>query len=165
MSDPTQITERAGVTRTPREDGEGSASLSREEEALHGPSSSPHTTLFRRGLRVGHSGDLLTWKIECDALSDEDWDCLASLASRMLPMFSRVEGVPTGGLRFAAALQRFASDEADRLVIADDVCTTGRSLEEFRAGRDAVGVVAFARSLNCPGWVMPIWTVHYGAGQ
>ncbi len=34
----------AGVTRTSHVDGEGSASLSREEEAVHGPSSSLQTT-------------------------------------------------------------------------------------------------------------------------
>ncbi len=122
------------------------------------------TNLFHLHRLIGHSGGELTWKVECDALNDEDWNCLAQLAYRMLPPFGPVEGVATGGLRFAEALRHF-SRCPDRLLIADDVCTTGRSLEAVRAGRDAIGVVAFARSLDYPRWVMPIWTVHYGAGQ
>jgi hypothetical protein len=122
--------------------------------------------LFRIAGFAGHSGDALTWKVECDALTDEDWNCLAMLASRILPPFGPVEGVPRGGLRFAAALMHFSGTKggSDQLLIADDVCTTGRSLESVRAGRDAIGVVAFARSLDYPRWVVPIWRGHWGAG-
>ena len=28
---------------------------------------------------VGHSGDELHWKIECDALEIDDWKCLATM--------------------------------------------------------------------------------------
>jgi hypothetical protein len=122
-------------------------------------------TLFQIGQFVGHSGDLLDWKVECDALTDDDWDCLAMLASMMLPAFGPVEGVPPtsdgidNGARFAAALRKFSAP-ITRLLIADDVFTTGRSLEAQRAGRPAIGVVAFSRSPDYPRWVTSVWTLH-----
>lgn len=119
-------------------------------------------TLFQQGNFRSHSGLLLHWKVECDALSDGDWDCLAMLAAtRILPSFCEVEGVPTGGQRFAEALSFYARSWG-KLLIADDVCTTGASLEKQRADRDAIGIVAFARSRDCPSWVTPIWTLHKG---
>jgi len=66
--------------------------------------------------------------------------------------FGAVEGVPSGGLRFAEALRQYQS--AGPLLIADDVLTTGASMELHRAGRDALGVVIFARG-PCPAWVAP----------
>jgi len=117
--------------------------------------------LFQRGNFRSHSGLPLDWKIECDALTDEDWDCLAMLAARILPSFCEVEGVPTGGQRFAKALSYHARSWGKlQLLIADDVCTTGASLEKQRGDREAIGIVAFSRSRNCPAWVTPIWTLH-----
>lgn len=117
--------------------------------------------IFRSDHFVSHSGIELTWKVECEALDGEDWGCLATLASRILPPFGEVEGIPRGGLRFAEALKRYVRS-GGRLLIVDDVCTTGRSFEDARRGRDAVGVVAFARSSDYPRWVVPIWTAHFG---
>jgi hypothetical protein len=120
--------------------------------------------IFQLRHLIGHSGEALSWKVECDELTEEDWFCLATLAYRILPPFGLVEGVPRGGLRFAEALRRFSTAGCSALLIADDVCTTGASLEAQRDGRDAIGIVAFARS-GCPSWVMPIWTVHAGIGK
>lgn len=120
---------------------------------------------FRRGLRGAHervslfqhgefvlaSGEQSDFKIECEALTDDDWECLAYLASWCLPPFGTVEGVPRGGLRFADALRYHVTPGANRVLIADDVWTTGRSWHDFRLslgylpGPDVVGVVAFAR--------------------
>ena len=35
--------------------------------------------LFQEYDYVGHAGGKLTWKIECDAISDAEWEVLANL--------------------------------------------------------------------------------------
>jgi len=113
------------------------------------------TTLFRLGDFVSHSGIPMHWKIECDALTDRDWECLAYLAAQLLPAFGSVEGVPVGGIKFANALQQYVT--VGPHLIADDVTSTGQSLEQARNGRQAIGVAAFSRGA-CPAWVIPIFT-------
>jgi hypothetical protein len=112
--------------------------------------------LFQPGAYSLHSGGQSPYKIECDALTDSDWAGLAVIAVERLPAFGSVEGVPRGGLPFAKALAPHAT--SGPLLIAEDVTTTGASLEVHRAGRNAIGVVAFARS-GCPAWVTPIWSL------
>lgn len=111
--------------------------------------------LFRSGEFVLNSGQVASWKIDCDALSDADLDTLAAVAAQILPPFGSVEGVPTGGLRFAKAMRRYEC-HAGPLLIVDDVLTTGGSMERHRAGRDAIGVTIFARGV-CPAWVRPLF--------
>jgi hypothetical protein len=95
-----------------------------------------------------------SWKIECDALTDDDWLSLASMATAILPSFRIAEGVPRGGFRFATALNAHATGNPGHpLLIADDVLTTGNSMERYRAGRDAIGVTAFSRGMVRPFWV------------
>lgn len=105
------------------------------------------------------SGARSGWKIEADALTPDDWDALARIAVDVLPSFGSVEGVPRGGLAFAAALRAYAT--TGPLLIAEDVCSTGGSMERFRADRDAIGVCAFARG-RWPEWVTPLF-VYAGA--
>lgn len=116
-------------------------------------------SLFQLGAHLLHGGDASPWKIECDTLTDQDWACLAVMAAVGLPLYGSVEGVPTGGLKLAEALRKFVTPGCDRILIADDVLTTGGSMEEQRAGRDAVGVVAFARG-ECPHWVVPVFVLN-----
>ena len=124
--------------------------------------------LFNVGHFVLHSGDESVLKIDCDSLADTDWEALAYLAQRALPPFSEAVGVPTGGEKFAKALNYYARPKLceDFLgVIADDVLTTGRSIREH--GRiiskngeiRCLGVVAFARG-RCPSWVTPIFQLN-----
>jgi len=101
-----------------------------------------------------HDGRHSTFKIECDGLTDADVATAASLLSRLLPLYSAVEGVPRGGLRLARALALLAgvgpgADEAP-LLICDDVWTTGRSVEALGAGREANVAVIFARGPTPP---------------
>lgn len=110
--------------------------------------------LFERGDFTAASGQTLAWKINADALTHEDWDCLAFVASRRLPAFGLVEGVPRGGIIFADALRQYITNGP--LLIAEDVVTTGGSMERFRAGRAALGIAAFCRGA-CPSWVTPIF--------
>jgi orotate phosphoribosyltransferase len=118
--------------------------------------------LFQYGEFTLHSGEQTWFKIDCDALDDEDLRVLALLIYEDVGTFGYVEGVPTGGTRLAEKLQQFASMYSEKLVIVDDVCTTGRSMEEQRAGRDAYGYTIFARG-KCPSWVTPLFQMspHY----
>lgn len=112
--------------------------------------------LFQLGDFTSHSGSVLPWKIRCDELSGDDWKCLARIAHDLIGAWGSVEGVLAGGVPFAAALAAHVTKGP--VLIADDVLTTGASMEEQRAGRDAIGVVVFARAV-CPSWVMPIFTL------
>lgn len=112
--------------------------------------------LFQLGDFTLTSGQKASWKINCGALTPGDWAALAHIAIEELPLFGTVEGVPQGGLPFAEALRHYAVPGCQTLLIADDVITTGGSMERFRASRDAVGVVVFCRG-ECPAWVTPLF--------
>jgi hypothetical protein len=116
-------------------------------------------SIFIQKIFTMHSGERGNFKIECDGLTDEDWATLAFIVSQRLT-FRRVIGVPTGGLKFAKALEPYVSEDGPVLIV-DDVLTTGRSMEEFRSifSFPCIGVVAFARG-ECPDWVSPIF--RYG---
>ena len=115
--------------------------------------------LFKRGEFISHSGLTLPFKIDCDALTDEDIECIAEyIASKTC--FGVVEGIPRGGCRLADALDRYKIDFApfDYLIV-DDVLTTGASMEKRKAKLpdeihpdDIVGWVIFART-KPPDWV------------
>lgn len=105
-----------------------------------------------------HSGALSSFKIECDALTDEDIETLALIISQRF-IFGDVYGVPNGGIRLANALQKYITVHHDSRLIVDDVLTTGNSIHETRFDlkwNNAMGVVIFARG-PCPDWVIPIF--------
>lgn len=53
---------------------------------------------------VSHSGLRLPWKIDCDALSDEDLSALARLVARRI-RFGAVIGIPRGGIALRPAIE------------------------------------------------------------
>ena len=110
--------------------------------------------LFQLGDFKLHSGATSRWKIDCDALTPDDWAALAVMAVEMLPPFGSVEGVPRGGLKFAKALKPYCT--TGPLLIVDDVTTTGASLNEHLGKRQARGCVVFCRGV-CPPWVIPLF--------
>lgn len=120
--------------------------------------------LFQTGNFALHSGAWSNWKVECDSLTEEDWRTLAAMIADRVS-FGRVEGVPRGGLPLARVLQPYREPGDPTLLIVDDVLTTGGSMEEHRAGRDAVGYVVFnrrdrQRSVPFPkDWVRALWTL------
>jgi hypothetical protein len=114
--------------------------------------------LFQRGNLILHSGQPSWWKIEADSLTDAELSVLAQLLAQRLPPFGRVEGVPRGGLRLAEALAPWVCGE-DRLLICDDVYTTGASMEAHRAGREAIGAVLFAREPVTQDWITPLFAL------
>lgn len=86
--------------------------------------------LFKQGEFTSHSGLQLADKIDCDALTDEDWEAQAKWFSDRIG-FGKVIGIKTGGTKLAEALQKYASPFGPVLII-DDVLTTGRSMEKAR---------------------------------
>ena len=104
-----------------------------------------------------HSGAKTSWKIECDALTDADWEALAFMAMEKMgwPQIRMVVGVPFGGAKLAQSLQRNVTDEGCLLVV-DDVLTTGASMEKLHKNAADKGLVVFARG-ECPSWITPIF--------
>ena len=114
------------------------------------------THLFNIGEFRLHSGQMSDFKIDCDALADNDLAALAFLYARR-HVFGEVVSVPTGGDRFAAALAEHSTDGPS--LIVDDVWTTGgsmRALLTIRPVQQHLGVVIFARS-RPDGWVTPLF--------
>lgn len=124
--------------------------------------------LFQLGSFTLRSGQKSNWKIECDALTTDDWMALARMAAEILPPFRKVYGVPRGGIPFATCLEAYAKGGmSDPILIAEDVVTTGNSMVDFRQkislelGRKeyvlhCIGVCVFARS-KCLPWVTPLF--------
>lgn len=108
--------------------------------------------LFQRGDFTLASGQRAHWKIECDALTPDDWAGLAAMLIDYLPHpFGSVRGVPRGGVPFEQALWWHATPGAKRVLVVDDVWTTGGSMQRFidRTGLYHVPLmraVAFARN-------------------
>src|SRR3990167_50385 len=114
--------------------------------------------LFPRKRFIGAAGQPLTWKIECDSLTKDDWLTLAQIAKERFNLKpSRWHSVPKGGYWFATALMEVVVvDHHGDWIIVDDVLTTGatirRALTEWPKNQTLpVGiVVAFDRRSVLP---------------
>ena len=120
--------------------------------------------LFQLGEFKLHSGGTSLWKIDCDALSDEDIQTLAVMGKEALGcnVFGEVIGIPRGGLPLAQAMRQFSSPGAPPLIV-DDVLTTGQSMRDkyneiYTSGQRPIGLVIFARTVP-PHWVFSILQV------
>lgn len=120
-------------------------------------------SLFQLGDFTLHSGSKSNWKIDCDVLTDADWETLACLVAEKVD-FAVVHGIPKGGLKFAIALQKYVNPLSAFTLIVDDVLTTGGSMEEARQEygiERSKGVVLFVRG-KCPDWITPIFQLGIG---
>jgi hypothetical protein len=108
-----------------------------------------------------HSGDKGSWKIDCDALSDEDLKTIAKLIADKI-WFSDVYGIPKGGERLAESLKQYKK-EGGCFLIVDDVVTTGRSMNEARKKFGILntnGVAIFSRKkLDDNHWIRSVFTL------
>jgi len=117
-------------------------------------------SLFNTGFYKLHSGQASNFKIDCDALTDEDIGTIALQLVQRLPEFGWVEGVPTGGIRLAEAMVRYTDRHSDVILIVDDVFTTGASMEAKRDYRlNVFGAVIFARA-ETPAWITPLFRME-----
>ena len=123
--------------------------------------------LFQEIDFVGHSGDNLHWKIECDALSDSDWKCLAFMISEHEPRpFQAAIGIPRGGVKLGIYLNEYSTQNPKHpYLICDDVLTTGRSMNEYKdkyfSKYDCFGWVIWNRGkFENIDWVKSLFTMH-----
>ena len=125
--------------------------------------------MIRHEAFISHSGLSLPWKIDCDDLTDYDMKGLAGIIASKF-FFSRVHGIPSGGLRLAQALiphckvPTTVEEPKYPVLLVDDVLTTGGSMEEWRRriawdSEPVIGVVIYARG-PVPNWIWPIFTVN-----
>ncbi len=111
-----------------------------------------------------HSGNFSDFKIECDALAQEDYDTIAKIIIKKFE-FSEVHGVPRGGIPFALSLGKHLKSESKNVLIVDDVFTTGTSMNEARNAienneeKQIIGIVLFARNPT-PSWIYPVFYLH-----
>ena len=91
--------------------------------------------LFQEYNYVGHAGGNLTWKIECDAITDAEWKVLATVLLQYEKRPFRVAvGIPRGATKLGNILNEFATGEPQHpVLVVDDVYTTGTSFREFKA--------------------------------
>lgn len=127
--------------------------------------------LFQRGNFTLHSGKQSDFKIECDALTDDDWEGIAQEIAKRVK-FRAVYGVPTGGLKLQKALEKYATKGDPELpptlpiLIVDDVLTTGKSILEFAQNLGAEGVwrirgfVVFAREECHTEWIDALFKMY-----
>ena len=114
--------------------------------------------LFNIGNFKLHSGKESNFKINCDALSDEDIESLAKIISKKYSSFWKVYGIPMGGIRLAVALAKYHKPKGNYVLVVDDVLTTGQSMKKAMSkfNGSTWGVVIFARG-KCPEFVEPIF--------
>ena len=115
--------------------------------------------LFQKIDFKSHSGLDLTWKIEMDALTPNEWECIAHMIMEHTPPFREAVGIPRGGNILGRLMNKHGTGQRqDPICIVDDVLTTGGSMKEFRRKRqwrnptEYIGWVVFARS-KPPDWV------------
>jgi hypothetical protein len=86
--------------------------------------------LFEKKNFISHAGIPMTWKLECDAISESEWEALARMIMDYETRpFGSVEGIPRGGIPLANALREYATEGPPMIV--DDVYTTGASFKEY----------------------------------
>ena len=88
--------------------------------------------LFQKINFISHAGIPMSYKIECDAISKTEWSALAEMIMDFEKRpFSKVVGIPRGGLPLQWALEPYVTEGNHPWMVVDDVYTTGTSFREF----------------------------------
>ena len=89
--------------------------------------------LFQTVDFISHAGLPLKWKIECDALSDDEWKTIAKMIREYEDQnWQYAVGIPTGATRLGEILTTYGTGSVkDPVLIVDDVYTTGKSFIDF----------------------------------
>lgn len=111
--------------------------------------------LFQLGGFKLASGRSSSFKVECDALKQADWKCLAAMIAERVK-FGEVIGVPRGGIPLATALQPYV-EPGKPLLVVDDVYTTGASIRKYMSDQDAIGYVVFSRGVVKERNIYALW--------
>ena len=114
-----------------------------------------------------HAGLDLSWKIEMDALDDEEWVTISQMILELSEPFREAIGIPRGGTRLGKLLNQHGTGEKDNpILIVDDVLTTGGSMEDFKRMREFrnptkyIGWVVFARGFP-PQWCRALFQMPF----
>ncbi len=118
--------------------------------------------LFEAGTFTGASGKKLDFKLECDALTEEDIKTIAGVAGPKL-QFKEALGVPRGGVPIANEFTPYVDSKSKKVLLVDDVWTTGFSMNKYReelglSEDEVIGFVIFARGAY-PDWVHPFFAM------
>lgn len=121
--------------------------------------------LFKWSEFTSAAGLRLNWKIECDALDEDDWECISQLALPMVGKFHLATGVPRGGLQLAERMMLHRDERAMQHLLVDDVWTTGLSMKRQAEKLGLVegewtGFVVFARGISLPPWVQCLCKIN-----
>ena len=92
--------------------------------------------LFQNGMFKLASGMDSDFKIECDALTDDDWYALALEISKRVAPFGTVFGIPSGGDKLATNIRPFITRGSSTRLLVDDVYTTGGTIRKYRQRSD-----------------------------
>ena len=115
-----------------------------------------------------HAGLDLSWKIEMDALSENEWFTIARMILEISPPFHSAIGIPRGGVLLGELLNKHGTGkEEDPFCIVDDVLTTGKSMIDYREEMNierwqkscALGWVVFAR-VKPPKWIKALFQMN-----
>ena len=77
--------------------------------------------LFQKINFTSHSGLDLTWKIEMDALSREDWECITQMILELSPPFREAVGIPRGGVKLGKLLNLHGTGKKEDPICVDNL--------------------------------------------